>query len=298
MVAASASKYVAAPPEVPSRIIFCFLEHAWPTTTSATGSPRSTAPANSSKIRTEADPILEITEITDRVSKSRSAQVRHRRAGAPVSEHQRPPRLASPHQPVWLGGPHESRARSGLARRGRRSHPCLHGRQVSARLPRQGQNAAHAGRDGQVLSEDGHHGRLQGSHQARQLLAARLSHPAMLAERCGTLHHSALRDHPRSQNRQAQRRHVSHAGLRRSALPACTGSARKSPPNTSATHALLAERGVTRLVPGGRPSAARTKRGSSVDIMARTSGGSHPRRGRSSRPAKWKSPLPSAPIPP
>ncbi len=37
----------------------------------------------------------------------------------------------------------------------------------------------------------------------------------MLAQRCRTLHHPPLRNHPRSKKRQAQRRHVPHANLRR-----------------------------------------------------------------------------------
>ena len=62
----------------------------------------------------------------------------------------------------------------------------------------------------------------------------------------GPLHHAALRRHPRPQIRQAQRRHVPHAGLRRPRPPACTGSARRTPPNTSATTSAPA---IARLRP-------------------------------------------------
>jgi len=67
-------KYVARRPGVPSRIIFCFPEPClahndlrdWIAALDRAGELR--------KIRTEADPILEITEIADRVSKSRSSK--------------------------------------------------------------------------------------------------------------------------------------------------------------------------------------------------------------------------------
>jgi hypothetical protein len=53
-------------------------------------------------IRTEVDPVLEITEITDRVSKGNSSKS----AGGPALLFQN----ASPDQPVWLRSPHESRS--------------------------------------------------------------------------------------------------------------------------------------------------------------------------------------------
>ena len=55
---------------------------------------------------------------------------------------------------------------------------------------------------------------LQAGHPQRQLRPQRLPHPQVLAARRRPLHHSALRAYPRSQIRQAQHRHVSHAGLR------------------------------------------------------------------------------------
>ena len=47
----------------------------------------------------------------------------------------------------------------------------------------------------------------------RQLLAARFSYPAMLAARRRALYHTAVGHHQRSEDGQAQRRHLSHAGL-------------------------------------------------------------------------------------
>jgi hypothetical protein len=44
-----------------------------------------------------------------------------------------------------------------------------------------------------VLPEERHQRRLQRSHPPRQLLSARFSRPAVMAERCWPIHHSALR---------------------------------------------------------------------------------------------------------
>jgi UbiD family decarboxylase len=56
-------------------------------------------------------------------------------------------------------------------------------------------------------------GPVQGSHQARPIFAARLSHSAMLAAGRRPLHHSAVGHHQRSADRQAQRGNVSPTGL-------------------------------------------------------------------------------------
>ena len=62
------------------------------------------------KIKTEVDPILEIAEITDRVSKNKwRPGVLARRASAAFSKHQEPSWRASPDQSIWLRPPHESR---------------------------------------------------------------------------------------------------------------------------------------------------------------------------------------------
>ena len=65
-------------------------------------------------IRTEVDPVLEITEITDRVSKEPSLPSAARRACPAFPEHQGPPRIAGPDQPVRLRSPHEPGPGSGL----------------------------------------------------------------------------------------------------------------------------------------------------------------------------------------
>ena len=128
------------------------------------------------RIKAEADPILEIAEITDRVSKwgprgehgpGGPALLFENVKGYPGSE--------GADQPVRLRTPHADGARRRLARRDRRPHQVLHGREVAARAARQNQDAAHAGRDGQVLSQGSVDRPVQGSHQARQLLAARFS---------------------------------------------------------------------------------------------------------------------------
>ena len=203
-----------------------------------------------------------------------------RRLGAALRKPQGLSRTEAAHQPVRLRAAHEPGARSRFARRSRRPHSPLHGRQVAARLPRQSEDAAHARRDGQVLPQDRFHRPLQGSHQARQLLAARLPHPAMLAEGWRTLHHAALRHHARSEDRQAQRRHVPHAGLRRA----------------HHRHALAAPEERRRALP--RPPA---RRRSKRRRYARRSHGPHLRWRDAALagdrpPARWKSPSPSAPI--
>ncbi len=142
-------------------------------------------------------------------------QPRPRRAGAAVRERQGLSRLEGAHQPVRLRAPHENGARRRLARRNCRPHQDVHGREVAAGVARQNQDAAHAGRDGQVLPQRSLDRPVQRSDQARQLLAARFPHPAMLAARRRTLHHAAVGHHQRPEDRQAQRRHLSHADLRR-----------------------------------------------------------------------------------
>ena len=107
-------------------------------------------------IRTEVDPILEITEIADRVSKSKLSKCT-RRPRAALPEHQGPSRIASPDQPVRFRAPHESGARGRRPRPGRRPHPRFHGREISAGFSRQSENASHAGRDGEVFSQDRFH---------------------------------------------------------------------------------------------------------------------------------------------
>ena len=168
------------------------------------------------RIKAEADPILEIAEITDRVSKWGPRGSHGPGGPALLFENVK----GHPGAKLLINQFGSERrmqhgARRRFARRNRRPHQDVHGREVAAGPARQNQDAAHAGRDGQVLSQGSFDRPVQRSHQARQLLAARLSHPAMLAARWRPLHHAAVGHHQRSQDRQAQRRHLSHAGLRR-----------------------------------------------------------------------------------
>ena len=150
------------------------------------------------RIRTEADPILEIAEIADRVSKSH-VPVEGR---TPSSVH----RSAAPQ----LGG-------SALLFGNLKGYPS------AQLLINQFGSARRMQLALEVDSLDEIAERIRGFmdvkspqgflDKARQFLVARFPHPAMLAERCRTLHHAPLRNHPRSKNRQAQRRHVSHADL-------------------------------------------------------------------------------------
>src|ERR1039458_1141296 len=80
---------------------------------------------------------------------------------------------------------------------------------------RQIENAAQTGRDGRVLSQDRLQGTVPGSGAHRRLLAARLSGAAMLAGRRRALHYAAPGLLAQSRYRQAQLRHVPHAGIRR-----------------------------------------------------------------------------------
>ena len=70
---------------------------------------------------------------------------------------------------------------------------------------------------GKFLPEDGGSQRcaLQAGNPARKLQCARSSRAAMLAARRRPLRHAALRRHTRSEDRQTQCRHVPDAGLRR-----------------------------------------------------------------------------------
>ena len=81
-------------------------------------------------------------------------------------------------------------------------------------------------------------------------------YPPMLASRRRTLHHLAVRDHPRSADRQTQRRHVPHASLRLA----------------NHRHPLAKAEGRSRALP--RTHALECGRSAAVDLMARSSGGS------------------------
>ena len=137
------------------------------------------------------------------------------RPGAAVRKRQGPSRREAAHQPVRLRVPHAHGARRRRTRRNRRPHPHVHGREVAAGAARQNQDAAHAGRDGQVLSQGSFDRPCKEVIQRDNFSLLDFPDPAMLAARRRPLHHPAVGHHQRSQDRQAQRRHLSHADLRR-----------------------------------------------------------------------------------
>jgi UbiD family decarboxylase len=145
------------------------------------------------RIKTEVDPILEIAEITDRVSKGMS--------GAPS--------LPS----FGKGGNHGSENRPGgpaLLFQNVKGHP---GSQVLInQFGSESRMKLALGVDSldeiagrirmfMVLSQDSSDRAMQGSHQARQFFTARFSYSAMLAAGCGTIHHASLRGNARSEDR-------------------------------------------------------------------------------------------------
>ncbi len=106
------------------------------------------------------------------------------------------------------------------------------------RLFRQAEDAADAGRGGQVLSQNGSGEgcAVQGSDPQGELQPAGFSGAAVLADGWRTLHYAALRDYARPEERQAQRRNVPHAGVRRAddghalaAAEGCSGTFSQSP---------------------------------------------------------------------
>src|SRR5439155_7586067 len=131
-----------------------------------------------------------------------------------VRKHQRPSRSSGSDQPVRLSTPHESGARSRFIRRNRQPYPPLHGRQIPPRFSRQSEDASNFGGNGKILSENSEYRPVQRSHPQRQLFARLVSHPPVLAQRRRTLHHSAMRCHARSQDRQAQRGLLQNASFR------------------------------------------------------------------------------------
>ena len=233
------------------------------------------------RIQTEVDPILEIAEITDRVSKSRDAKGAAGWPGASFPESQGPSRIASPDQSVRLRRPHEARPRRQFLRRDRRSHPHVYGREVSAGISRQVEDASSADRSRQVFPAHGANRALQRSDQARQFLVARFPDPAVLAQGCRTLYHSALRHHARSASRASAIWACTACRFTTNARRACTGSARKLQPSTRASAC-------------GRPWKESRRQSTSwralrVDLCSPKA---------IARPGRWRLRSPSAPIRP
>ena len=108
-----------------------------------------------------------------------------------------------------------NRARSEVGGGSGAAHRGVPGNAHARRDHRQAENAAQTGRDGRVLSQDRIQGTVPGSGAHRRVLAAGLSGTAMLARRRRPLHHAAAGVFAQSRYRQAQLRHVPHAGLRR-----------------------------------------------------------------------------------
>ena len=99
------------------------------------------------RIGVEVDPVLEIAEITDRVSKQ----------GGPALLFEKPQRLPDPgaDQHLRLGPAHEPGAGGGLAGAGGRPHPPVPGLQVARRPAGEDQDAAEAGGDRRLLPPHG-----------------------------------------------------------------------------------------------------------------------------------------------
>ena len=210
------------------------------------------------RIPFEVDPVLEITEFADRAVKR----------GGPALLFEKPKGSQRP------GADQRLRHRCARWRsrskwtRWRRSRGRIVGvpRDAHARrADRQAEDAAQAGRDGRVLPEDRLQRALQGSDPARRLLAARLPGPAVLARGRRPLHHAAAGLHAQSRHRQAQLRHVPHAGLRRAhhrhALADPQAGRRALPPPADSSGAQAHGRGGGhRRRPGhhvlGHPAAA------------------------------------------
>ncbi len=165
------------------------------------------------RIRAEVDPILEITEITDRVSKTRGS-----RCGAGGAALLFENVKGYPGSQVLIN-------QFGTARRMNMALGVESLDEVADRLRQFMDVKSPEGfidklkmlpmlaDMGKFFPKTVSHRSLQGGHQARQLVAARFPDPAMLAEGRWTIHHSAMRDHARPANRQAQCRHIPHAGL-------------------------------------------------------------------------------------
>ena len=157
------------------------------------------------RVGAEVDPHLEVTEIVTRT-------IRVRRPGAlvrePEGEQPRPAR-----QPVRHRAAHVSRARGRAARR-RCDDACRRARDAAAAGPRREDPRAQAVEvDRRLATAHRAQGSLPGDRPRRRRRRSGPSARAnMLARRRRAVHHAAGRDHARSARRQAQRRHVPHAG--------------------------------------------------------------------------------------
>ena len=160
------------------------------------------------RISAEVDPVLEITEITDRAMK----------AGGPALLFERPQGLADSggDESGRHGAPDEPGAGSGFAGRGRGPNLFNPRHAIAARAARQNEDAAEACGAWHRSSPK----RCEAA-SARKLCAPRdfrlfdFPDPAVLAPGRRPLHHLANGDHQESGNGQAKRGMLSHAGFRR-----------------------------------------------------------------------------------
>ena len=165
------------------------------------------------KIRTEVDPILEIAEITDRVSKDHA---RTDAAGGPALLFQNI--KGHPDAQVLINQFGSARRMNLALGVGKLDEVADRIRQFMDVKSPQGfldkiKMLPMLTEMGKILSENSFYRPLQRSHSARQFLTRRFPHSAVLAERCRPVYHSALCSHPRPQDRQTQRRNVQNAGL-------------------------------------------------------------------------------------
>jgi len=189
------------------------------------------------RIRTEVDPILEIAEIADRVSKG--AAKKYGRPGGPALLFENV--KGANGVPVLInqfGSERRMQMALGvdsLDEIADRIRQLLNMKSPEGFLEKL-KMLAHARRYGQVFPQNRPHRPLQRSHQEGKLFPPRLSHPAMLAAGWRTLHHSALRHHPA-----IQKQGSANTGMYRIQIydathpPACTGNARKLRPSITAT---------------------------------------------------------------
>ena len=159
------------------------------------------------RIPFEVDPILEITEFADRAVK----------AGGPALLFEKPKGYRIP---VLINSFASMRKMQialevdSVEDRGP-AHRRVPGNAHARRPDRQAQDAAEAGRNGLVLSQDRVERALPGGGSHDRLFAARLPGAAVLAGGWRPLHHAAAGLLAQSRYGQAQLRHVPHADLRR-----------------------------------------------------------------------------------
>ena len=157
------------------------------------------------RISAEVDPVLEITEITHRVTRS----------GGPALLFERPKGSSVPLLINMLG----SEKRIHLALEVERLEEVADrirsfiDMQVPQGLLDKLKMLPKARRTRRLFSQEGEVRPLQRSHPPRWFLASRISHPAVLAAGRRQIHHLASGDHAQSRDGQAQCRRLSHAGL-------------------------------------------------------------------------------------